>query len=247
MVEKTDYGIKQEGLSFFVVVAPHAAGDDLKTGLLARKVADELKAFLVVNKKFKKPENRRIKDTYFIEDFNNLRWGSKSQKYFWKRKKPEMKKFFKDVDLYAKKAKDFSPFKKAVVVYLHGFKSDEIGVDIGVGAKKHFCSNNIFGSKACKFLFNTGIITLKISLIKKLKLNLADSLFKNFPKKVMEYKITIGEVHSGWSKTSAIQFHRHGDRKDYAMQFEINQFFRKKENILKTSKLISRSLKKTFF
>jgi hypothetical protein len=246
MVLKTNYGFKQEGLSFFVVVAPHAAGDDLKTSAIARKIADELKAFLVVNKKFKKPENKKIKDDYFVEDFNNLRWGAKSQKYFWARKKKEMKEFYKDIDEYSNKARILSPFKKTVVIYIHGMKSDEIAIDIGVGARKHFCANSILNAKTCKILFNTGEITLKISILKKLKLNLIENLLINFPEIITKNKITIGEIHSGWSKQSAIQFHRHGKRKDYAVQLELNQYLRKKENISKTVKLISNSFKKNF-
>lgn len=247
MVEKTSYGIKEEGLSFFVVVAPHAAGDDLKTGRIARKVADELKGFLVVNKNFKKPDNKKIKDEYFVEDFNSLRWGTKSKKYFWGRKRKEMKTFFKDIDAYTEKARKYSPFKKVIVVYIHGMKSDDIAIDIGVGARKHFCGNSILSAKACKFLFNTGEITLKITDLKKLKLNLVGNLIMNFPELFNKNKITIGEIHSGWSKTSAIQYHRHGGRKDNAVQLELNRFLRKKENISKTVKLISDSLKKTFF
>jgi len=222
---QTSYGRKKPGCSPFVVIAPHGAGDDKKTGVIANRLAKKLNGFLVVNKKYIKSDNSRAhKYPEKIEDFNELCWGHSYNKYLWKRKRPEMKLFYKDVDAYCKEAKKINPFKKAIAIYIHGMNSNEIGIDIGVGAKKFVHTDTIYGAKAYRFFRkNYGKITLKISLIKKIKDDLQKKLAKD-----RELKVTIGGHYSGWSRQSAIQFHKHGGRNDYAMQFEISHLFRQK-------------------
>ena len=59
--------------------------------------------------------------------------------------------------------------------------------------------------------------------------------------------VTVGKHHTGWSKTSAIQFHKHEGRNDYALQLEISSIFRKnKENMQYIIDLISKSLQEVF-
>ncbi len=221
----TDYGYKKIGHSHFVIVAPHAAGDDLKTELISKKIAEKLEAFLVVNKIYKKPSNSQTdKNSDIIEDFNNLTWSEKKNKYLWQNKKPAMKNFFEDIKNFSAEAKKHnSPLNKAIIIYIHGFTSEYVAVDIGAGAKHHNFSNKIFGS-----LYhpqkgdNQGKITLPISIIKKIR--------KELEKKIkIKYNLatTIGYQYSGWSRQSAIQFHCHVDQDDYALQFEISQHLRK--------------------
>ena len=43
MFIETSYGIKKKGESMFIIVAPHAAGDDIRTGALALNITKQLK------------------------------------------------------------------------------------------------------------------------------------------------------------------------------------------------------------
>ena len=68
---KTNYGIKKEGKAKFVIVAPHAAGDDINTGPLSRKIASKSNSYLVINDKYVKPTNSsvRIRDNASLVNF----------------------------------------------------------------------------------------------------------------------------------------------------------------------------------
>ena len=225
MTTTTSYGYKKSGQSHFVIVAPHAAGDDLKTELISKKIAENLKAFLVINKIYKKPHNSQAaKNPDTVEDFNNLTWSETKEKYLWQNKKPAMKTFFQDIKDFANEAKKLNPLpNKAIIIYIHGFTSDHVAIDIGAGAKHHNFSNKIFGSlHHPQKGDNQGKITLPISVIKKIR--------KELEKKIkIKYNLatTIGYQYSGWSRQSAIQFHCHVDQDDYALQFEISQNLRK--------------------
>jgi len=227
-MELTSYGKKCEGTSQFVIIAPHAAGDDLKTGIIASRLAKKLNGFWVINNQFIKPKNKRsteIPDK--VEDFNKLRWSYTRSKYLWKRKKPEMKKFFKDIDSFCIQAKNFSPNEKAVAIYIHGIHSENIAVDIGAGLKEHNHSiNKVFGTKKHKEVKdNTGKVTVKISTLKKIKKQLSNKIEQDFG-----LDIAVGNHYSGWSKQSAVQFHKLEGRDDWAIQFEISHFFRENNN-----------------
>lgn len=240
-MEITNYGEKQLGTSPFVIVAPHAAGDDLKTGLIAKKLAEKLNGFFVINKQYKKPNNPNAK-LDMTEDFNELCWGHSYSKYLWKPRHPEMKRFYKDIKNYCNEARSYSQENKAIVVYIHGMKSDIIAIDIGAGAKRMFGNGSILGSRIFKNDKNQGEITLKISQIKQLKRTLA-----SFTKEHYNMNTTIGRWYSGWSKQSAIQYHKHEGRNDYAVQFEISHQIRldrqKRNNIID---LLSTTLKNIF-
>jgi len=238
----TKYGEKSAGKSEFVVVASHAAGDDMKTAIVARKLAEKLKASLIINKKYFKPSNSRAdKIPERVEDFNDLTWSTKRGKYVWRRKQPDMKLFYNDLDTLCEKARKYSPKNKATAIHIHGIYSKDVGIDIGVGVKKFNHGNKVFGSIFHKESGgNTGAITLKISLAKKIKKELNKNL-----KKDHDLTATLGESYSGWSRQSAIQFHKHSGRDDYAIQFEINHTLRSnKESRNYTVNLLAETLTK---
>ncbi len=223
-MEATGYGKKSTGQSRFVIIAPHGAGDDLKTGVIASRLAKKLNGFLIINNKFVKPGNKNAdKNPQTVEDFNKLRWSYTKSKYLWKRKKPEMNDFFKDIKYFCEQAKNFSEGKKTLAIYIHGIHSEDIAIDIGAGVKKHNDSiNKVFGTKKHKEVKdNTGKVTVKISTLKKIKKQLSDKIKKDFG-----LDITVGNRYSGWSKQSAIQFHKLEGHDDYALQFEISHLFR---------------------
>lgn len=243
MKEKTEYGYKKTGCSRFVVVAPHAAGDDLKSALIAKELAQKLGAFLLINKFYKKPDNSHAGENInLVEDFNDLTWSEKKSKYLWRRKKPAMKDFFNDIKNFSTEAKKYNlKNNKAIIIYIHSFTSDHIAIDIGAGAKHYNFSNRIFGS-----LYhpqkgeNQGKITMPISLIKKIR--------QELEKKVkIKYNLatTVGYQYSGWSRQSAIQFHCHEERDDYALQFEISQHLRRNDFDLNyTIQILEETIKK---
>ena len=234
----TGYGFKQEGGTKFIIVAPHAGGDDWKTKRASTLIARELNAYLIVNNKFFKPTSPKSKNfPNNIEDFNKLRWSDKQNKYLWARKKPEMKEFYQDIRAYRRIIKR-EDGETPVAIYIHGIKSKKIGIDIGVGIKakneKKFLDKNKNNGT------NSGLITIKISQLKKLKELL------NAKMKDRALRVTVGDRHIGWSKCSAIQFHKHRKRNDLALQLELNRFLRQKKNIKLTSKIISQAIKATF-
>jgi len=233
----TGYGFKQEGQTKFIVVAPHAGGDDWRTKRASKLIAQELKAYLIVNSIFFKSTSPKAhKYPENIEDFNKLRWSNKQNKYLWARKKPEMKEFYQDIRTFRRQIKEKN--NTPVAIYIHGFKAKRIGVDIGVGIKakneKRFLNKNKNSGP------NSGLITIKISHLKKLKEILSEEL------KPLNLRVTVGNRHIGWSKCSAIQFHKHNKRNDFALQLELNRSLRRKNNIQLTSKIISKALKFTF-
>lgn len=239
----TNYGIKNPGCSKFVIIAPHAGGDDLKTGLIAKKIAEKLNGFLIVNRNYIKPKNSQSKNKpEKTADFNELRWSQNLNKYIWEEKHNDMLLFFDDIKNYCEEAKKFDSENKAIAIYIHGIHSDKIGIDIGAGMRKHnTCSNKIFGSKKHKEIGeNTGTITLKINIIKQLKKELDEKIKEKY-----DLKATVGESYSGWSKQSAIQFHKHEGRDDYAIQFEISHLLRQKNNLNYTAEILANVLKKT--
>lgn len=242
-IQKTVYGYKKSGSSQFIIVAPHASGDDLRSSSVAKKLTFKLNAFLVVNKKFFKPTNSRAKiNPENVEDFNDLCWSEKNKKYLWKRKNPAMKIFYQDISDFCEEAKKNTK-DKPVAIYIHSFSSEKIGIDIGVGAQEIKRGGKIFGSGfhwlAAR---NSGEISLKIGTTKKIYRDLAKNLKKDY-----NLAVTIGKTFPGWSRQTAIQFHRHEPRDEYALQFEINKILRStKENINYTVKILAEILQEYF-
>lgn len=238
--ENTTYGFKRPGQSRFVIIAPHAAGDDLKTGLIAKKLADSLNGWLIVNNRYYKKSNRRAtRYPEFAEDFNRLSWSKKKNKYLWARKKPAMKKFYQDISYFCDQI-ETALNCQAAVIYLHGIKDKKIGIDLGAGIKLIKESNHFLRSKYSADN-NSGLTTLKIGQIKKIK-----KLLQNNLKKEYNLNVSVGKKHTGWSKLSAIQFHKHQGRDDFALQIEINFFLRQKPNRTQLIDLLSNSLKEIF-
>ncbi|HLD31353.1 MAG TPA: hypothetical protein VJB37_00440 [Patescibacteria group bacterium] len=242
MVIKTEYGYQRAGSAPYVIVAPHAAGDDLLTGRLARKLARHLGASLVVNNKYLKPNNSRAKKRgEMVEDFNVLSWSSRSDKYLWKKKKPAMKVFYQDIAFFCQKAKE-TAVEKPLVVYIHGFRSMTVGLDIGVGAKNHHQGRKLYGSlRHADVGGNTGEITTKISTVKLFSQILTERLQTD-----KGLGVTVGCAYSGWSRLSGIQFHRHSPQDEYAMQLEVGTTLRQVENQEYLVQVLTEAIKKCF-
>jgi hypothetical protein len=237
----TIYGYNKEGTSKFVIVAPHGAGDDLKSGIIANRIAKNLNGAVVVNNQYLKPNNSRSnRADKHVRDFNRLCWSKKKKRYLWN-PRPELKTFFNDIEAFCKKARKHSRDHKAVIIYIHSLKGKTIGIDLGVGLKSIKDKNKfVFNQK--NISKNSGIVTIKINQVKKLKKILEDRLLAD-----RGLKFSIGRVHSGWSKSSGIQFHKHEGRSDYALQMEISRTLREtKDDRSYIINLISETLTKVF-
>lgn len=222
--ELTDYGRRKRGHSPFVIIAPHAAGDDLKTGRLARQLARKLNGFIIINNQyFKKSNSRAAQFPERIEDFNKLSWSHTKSRYLWKKKKSEMKVFFKHVAEFCDQAQAFSAEKRAVAIYLHGMNHETVGVDLGVGLRERKKKNRFVGSFQSYQYYGykcSGVPTLKIKQIKEIRKRLQEKLSVDY-----NMNASVG-VYPAWSKRIAIQFHKHCGRNDYALQLEIHRKFR---------------------
>ncbi|MBI5254222.1 hypothetical protein HY932_00330 [Candidatus Falkowbacteria bacterium] len=240
--ERTNYGLKHAGNSRFVIVAPHAAGDDWKTARVARRLAEKLGAALVINKKFFRPTNKKAnqREQEFSEDFNKLCWSPTYNKYLWKRKHLEIKHFYKDIAEYCQQAKAASADNRAIVVYIHGMAVKKVGIDLGVGLRAKNTGNR-FLNKWERPENNSGVITIKISQLKKLRALLQKKLEKDY-----NLAVSVGKKYIGWSKQSAIQFHKHVPRNDFALQIEINRKLRQYKNLNYLVDLLADSLRATF-
>lgn len=237
----TNYGFKRYGKNKFVIIAPHAAGDDLKTALVAAKLSKKINAGLIVNNKYFKISNSKAKNNpEYTEDFNRLSWSYKHHKYLWSKKKPAMKDFFLDIDLFCQQASIYSNEKKAIAIYIHGIKNKKTGIDIGVGLKSINGKNKFINSNK-KINNNGGFITIKINQLKKLHHNLHQKLKKEY-----NLSASVGKKYIGWSKQSAIQFHKHEGRNDYSLQLEINRKLRNKKNIDRLIDILHDNLINTF-
>jgi len=243
-MKQTCYGYKVKGHSPFIIIAPHAAGDDRKTARIARLLAEKLHGFCVINNRYKKPSNSKAHlFPKRIEDFNKLYWNSKLKSYRWKMKKPQMRKFYRDIEKFSNKARKFSKNEKVMCVYIHGMNSDSVGIDIGAGVKyKKEDYDYIDSSKTKESKTSSGVPTLSPIQIYTLQKELEKKLQKFFP-----FTVSIGKIFSGWSRQSAIQFHKHEGRDDYAVQFEINHILRNNEiNRRQTIKILEETLRKLY-
>lgn len=236
-MSRTSYGIRKPGRSKYVFIAPHAAGDDLRTGRIARKLAKLTGGFLIINKRFFKPTNSKaVLNPESVEDFNKLSWSDKHQKYLWKRKKPQMKEFFDDIVEYCDQAAEISG-ERAVAVYVHGMNDDKLAIDIGVGLVKIKDRYRFIGSSKSHYRCS-GQPTIPISLLK--------SLHKELGAAFDGQTIGIGNRFPAWGKRIAVQFHKWG-RNDHALQLEISHELKHDDSSLETScSLIAKSLTKAF-
>jgi hypothetical protein len=215
-----------ERKSRFVIVAPHAAGDDMHTGDIADKIAQILNGSVVINDRFVKPTNSRaLDDLSNVEDFNMLSW--KDGKYSWSEKKPKMKEFYDQIMAYVDLAKQNTGQAKAVVVYIHGMKdgNDKIAVDIGYGVKFHdgrYVSARVHPDAEK----NTGVRRASHADIKELR----DSMQRRLNERLLGESVGIAEAEryngngkrisfAAWSRKNGIQYH--AGSKDASFQIEI--------------------------
>lgn len=236
----TNYGYKRPGEGRFIVVAPHAAGDDLKSGFIARRLARRLKAACVVNDKYFKPTNKRaLRAPEFVEDFNRLSWSNKKGRYLWGGKKPAMKDFFNDIRAYCREARELIKGKKPVVIYVHGMPDNGIDIDLGVGLHAKKNKARFVGSHKSDY-YCTGVLTVRFKQLKELR----RLLLAGLPPEVV---LGIGQRYRAWSRLTAVQFHKHAPRNDFAMQIEFSRRLRfDKINRKCIIKLLAASLKNVF-
>lgn len=240
----TNYGQKRKGSSKYVVVAPHAAGDDLRTKEIAEAIAKHLNASLVINEKYIKPTNPRANSTpEKIEDFNRLSWSASQSRYIWNRKHSHMKEFYYHIKEFTEYAREHGK-GKAIVVYIHGMEdnSDQIGIDIGFGAKYH--DGRLKGARGTKYKHpnsgrNTGVVRAKRNDVEKLKGTLEERLNQD-----RRLKAEIGKFYAAWSRRDGIQYHAWSA--DYSLQLEISSFLRKSNNVAYTAKLIADALQNVY-
>lgn len=240
MIEKTNYGFKKKGRSRFVIIAPHAAGDDLKTKELSQMIAEKLNASLVVNTNFRKR----------VEDFNKLSWYK--GEYRWIRRLEEMKEFYDDTIDFVEPTRSFTD--KPVVAYIHGMRDgkDKIGIDIGFGVKPH--RGKLKGTrgknKHPEAKGNTGFVRANRRHMKNLQALLEKALRMNY-----NLRAGIGEAKrydnkgrkiqfAAWSRTNGIQYH--AGRKEYSFQLEITRSLRRSRNLKNISKIIAEVLKSVY-
>ncbi|KKR08290.1 MAG: hypothetical protein UT32_C0002G0053 [Parcubacteria group bacterium GW2011_GWC2_39_14] len=238
---RTSYGVKREGKTEFVIVAPHAGGDDRCTGKIARLIGKQLEAGIVINKFFfKKTNSRAEKLPDRAIDFNRLYWSSRQGKYIWKKQFPAMKEFYTDIGKFCDRVAERS-HKKAVAVYIHGMNIPRLGIDIGVGMKAKGKGFRFEGSLKSPY-YCSGVATLQLSQVKKIKKLLETGIMNKYG-----LMVGVGKHYPAWSKRIAVQFHKTAGRDDYALQLEIDKELRNSpEDLVYISNLISESLKNTF-
>lgn len=245
MEEKINYGIKKKGETGFIVVAPHAAGDDTRTGELSEKIAKQLKAFLVVNRKYVKPTNSkaRIKP---VRDFNRLPLKNGAYRWGEKQGSRHMKEFYDDISEFMRIIINKPKYNKAIIVFIHGMKDgkDKIDIDIGCGAR--YYKGRLEGTrKHPKARSNTGVFRANRKCM------------ENFKKALSKFgsKIGIGEAgridkygkkiqFAAWSKINGIQYF--AGTRSHSFQLEIAFKFRKRNKLEYTSKIISKALKSVY-
>jgi len=243
MEERTHYGMKKRGKSRFVIVAPHAAGDDLKTKEIADSIARYLDAFFVINTKYKKITNSQIKNQPVIlkrigEDFNKLVWPKRIDE--WADKQRHKKEFYDDIKEFVTCVHKYN--KNSVIIYIHGMRdgNDKIGIDIGCGLK--YCNGKLLSAtRHPNSGNNTGVRRMRRIDAEKLKQILT--------RKISKYNLRtgIGEAKRGmqefaaWDRRNGIQFHAGSN--DISFQLELAYLLRRRENLGNTSKIIAEALK----
>ncbi|MEK6960984.1 MAG: hypothetical protein AABX47_07475 [Nanoarchaeota archaeon] len=238
-----NYGTRKKGSSKFVVVAPHAAGDDVRTKELAEQIAEHLNASLVVNEKYIQPSNPRAGTHPHVEDFNKLSWSGQTQEYNWTRKHPHMKEFYEHIREFAEAVRQHGDCR-AIIVYIHGMSdnSQNIGVDIGFGAKYH--QGRLKGTQGTRDKHpesgsNTGVVMATREDIEKLKGTLEQKLSQDH-----NLKVGVGDRYAAWSRQNGIQYH--AGSQDHSFQLELSYLLGQPRNLEYTSKLIADALKEVY-
>tara|TARA_Y100000310_G_scaffold342895_1_gene448114 strand:- start:3342 stop:4067 length:726 start_codon:yes stop_codon:yes gene_type:complete len=235
--EKTSFGYKSKGNSKYVIVAPHAAGDDLKSGEISQEIANLLNSSLVVNDSHVKPTNasnnvRSESQRKPVCDFNNIPRGNIFRI-------DAMSDFYKHINEFSIEArknssKQHDHKEHAVVVYIHSMKDEEIGVDIGIGAKYH--QNTLKSAKSHpQGGRNSGVIRTSRILAQELRRSLRENL---------DMDVTIGRRFAAWSRENGIQFHKGSP--DHSIQLEISHKLRQDENYKETANQIAKALQSSY-
>jgi hypothetical protein len=251
---RANYGSRQKGSSKFVVVAPHAAGDDTRTKEIAEAVARHLNASLVVNEKYIKPSNSRASTSSTVEDFNKLSWSRSHERYLWNRKHPHMKEFYDHIAEYAKHAREQGD-GRAIVVYIHGMKDgdDGVGIDIGFGAKYH--EERLKGTRGRRDKHpdcgtNSGVVRANREDMEKLKTTLEDRLSTDHGlsagiAEATRYDSSGRKIEfAAWSKQNGVQYHN--GPTEHSFQLEISSLLRRPGNVAKTARMIADALKEVY-
>jgi len=239
---RTNYGIKQKGSSKFVIIAPHAAGDDLRTKELAEEIARLLNGLVVVNEEYVQRTSTRSYQNPYVEDFNHLPWSDEQQEYLWDKKHPDMKAFYEHIKEYAKASRKYGE-GRAIIIYIHGMDDDGInlGIDIGFGTKCH--EGKLKGTLGedghPDANDNNGEIRASLKDIEKLRALLAEKLNADY-----SINVGIGERYTAWSRHNGVQYHY--GTPDYSFQLEVSQFLRKPPRIKYTANLIADALKEVY-
>ncbi len=237
---RTPYGFREEGRTHFVIVAPHAAGDDLRTGEVARHLARQLNGSLIVNDQFIKPRNSAAgQRPANVEDFNQLPWTPRG--YDWSRKKASMRKFYDHIKEMAARARRHGQ-GRAVIIYVHGMQDnpDGVGIDIGAGAKYHrgVIRGAVGSNPHPDAGDNTGVVRANRRDIQKLKGKLDAGL------RPQRLTADVGRYQPAWSRRNGAQFH--AGTPDHAIQLELSSALRSEGNAAETAALMAKALKETY-
>jgi hypothetical protein len=246
--KRTNYGTKRKGSSKFVIVAPHAGGDDIRTKDLAEAIARHLNASIVVNDTYIKETNSRAStNPHLVSDFNKLSWNRTAKRYMWDNRHPHMKEFYEHISELAKHAKSYGN-GRSIIVYIHSLKDypDLVGIDIGFGAKMH--QGLLKGTRRSGNIpphpnkgKNTGVLRADREDMLNLQKNLEQRINELNP----QLRVTHGEHYAAWDSRDGIQWHR-GSEDETSFQLEFSAYLRRPENLESVAKMISDSLKEVY-
>jgi hypothetical protein len=204
---KTDYGWRAAGESKFVIVAPHGAGDDEETHLVAEEIARIMGAVVVVNRNYKR-------ETCNLNDISDVATNEKKRD------------FFADVDQSVEEAREYSANEhdgkeRAIVIYIHGMKNrGDVGVDVGIGAKWNVSRGKYQGARYHPEAGQKkGKVRANIAMTREMRVNMDEKLRTEKGKRAW-----IGKVFAAWDEDNGIQHHAGTD--DYSMQIEISRDLR---------------------
>jgi hypothetical protein len=239
---RTNYGTREKGCSKYVIVAPHAAGDDLRTKEVAEEIGRELNASVVINDVYVQQTSTRSYQNPYVEDFNNLPWLNMQQIFLWDKRNPDMKEFYEHIQEYAADARKHGN-GRAIIIYIHGMDDDgtNLGVDIGFGAKYNEgkFKSAIGRDRHPDAQDNFGETRARPEDIEKLRALLAEKLKVDYL-----INVGIGERYAAWSRHNGVQYHF--GTPDYSFQIEISQFLRKPQRIKYSAQLIADALKAVY-
>lgn len=230
------YGHMIEKTSPFIIVAPHAAGDDAFTRYVVYGIVEDLQASAVINTTYIKPTNSKAEQyPERVEDFNKLAWWEKKEKHTFATKHKDMKTFYKDIFKLQESVRK-KELGRSIIVHIHGMSSTSSCLDIGMGAWYNLGKGEFEDSSSVKE--NNGHITMpkEITVLLRKKM---EEVFKQQCSK----DITIGRHFPAWSRKSGIQSHATINPADWALQIEMDKSLRTNAKTAKHSgKLISQAL-----